>query len=107
MEELAKKTIANINERCLDFYYFRKENVMERGVALLDNVQEIFKQINFLATENPNDKDVLNMENYAINVLNDLVEAIEREDQVLLVDTLDYGVRDLMKIFVDEREEDE
>ena len=47
------------------------------------------------------------MENYAINVLNDLVEAIEREDQVLLVDTLDYGVRDLMKIFVDEREEDE
>ncbi len=107
MEELAKKTIANINEICLDFYYFRKENVMERGVALLDNVQEVFKQINILATENPNDKEVLNIENYAINVLNDLVEAIERKDQVLLVDTLDYGVRDLMKIFVDEREEDE
>ena len=106
MEELARIIIDNINKICIDFYYFRKENIMKVGMDILPNIQKIFEQINLFANENPQDKDIVGMQNFALNVIKDLLSAIENEDKVLLVDTLDFGVRELMNIFIEEGSDD-
>ncbi len=41
---------------------------------------------------------------YVIQTLEDYIEAAEQEDTVLMLDTLDYGLRELVDIY---REDDE
>ena len=47
------------------------------------------------------------MEGYNKDVLKDYVAAIEQEDVVWIIDTLDYGLRELIELYIDDAEESE
>ena len=104
MKELAKKIIQDINQICIEFYYFRRDSILKKSGKILSDIQMVFTQINLLVESNPEDADIEEIHKYIIGVMNDLLESIENKDIVLFVDTLDYGVRNIMEVFTDNEE---
>lgn len=101
MELLAKKIRDKIDNICGGYHYYKDENVLERSRELVGEVQQFcsyFLQGNIFEME---DDEYLNLQQYVVQVLEDYMEAIKQQDMVYMLDTLDYGLRELLNIFID------
>ena len=101
MEELAKELQQKINWMCIGYYYYKHTDVVERGRKLSDKIREfssIFLQGNIFGIE---EEEYIGLKNYTMEVLKDYMQSIEQQDMVLMIDTLDFGFRELLEIFVE------
>lgn len=101
METLAKSLGMKINQICVGYHYLNQSNTIEQGRGLAEEIRQFtagFLQGNIYGME---DEEYIGLQNYVLQVLKDYMEALEQRDMVLMIDTLDYGLRELIHIFVD------
>ncbi len=107
MEELARKLSNGIDNICGGFHYFKKENVLDKSRELAEDIQRFcscFLQGNIFGMEKDEYAD---FEQFVIQVLEDYIEAMKQQDMVYMLDTLDYGLRELLNIYIDVDAEEE
>lgn len=105
MEALAKKLRKEIDKICIEFYYYKQVNVVEKASKLAEDIQTYaatFLQGNVFGMEQ---EEYAGLQAYVIQVLEDYMEAIRQQDMVLMLDTLDYGLRELLMIYIDAAED--
>ncbi|MCM1307105.1 MAG: hypothetical protein NC223_00735 [Butyrivibrio sp.] len=102
MEALARKLCDAINEICIEYYYNLKNgNAVDKALALREDIEKLAGGL-FAALGNDSESEELR--SYTVGVLNDYIEAVKQRDEVLMLDTLDYGLRDILMIYIDEEE---
>lgn len=102
MEKLALKLREKIDTICYSFHYHKDNNVLKKGWELADEIKvfcSYFLQGNIFGME---EREYLDFQQYVLQVLKDYMEAVEQQDEVLMLDTLDYGLRELVNIYIDE-----
>lgn len=102
MEGLALSLREKIDTICFGFHYYKIENVLEKAGEFVEELQEFcafFLQGNIFEIE---ENEYLDLKNYVLQVLRDYTEALEQQDMVYMLDTLDYGLRELINIYIDE-----
>lgn len=101
MEALAKKLKQEIDTICEGYHYFKDEAiVMEKAPEFVPKIQQFcsyFLQGNIWGIE---EEEYLNLQKYVVEVLRDYTESLEQQDIVYILDTLDYGLRELLNIYV-------
>lgn len=105
MEELALKIRTEIDEICIGYLFYRQMDVIEKTIHLTTEIQNflgLFLQGNVFGMEN---EDYMALSDYVSGVAEDYVEAVKQEDAVLMVDTLEHGVRELLDIYLGPTEE--
>lgn len=98
MEELAKELLQQINDICIGYHYFRQTDTVDRGMELTEGIQQfasVLLESNICDTQ----REQIDFQNYILQVLKDYTEAVVQKDAVLMVDTLDYGLRGILDIF--------
>lgn len=107
MEELAKKISREINDICVGYLYLKQTDVIEKILPLTKDIQEFlasFLRGNLFGIK---EEDYRELFSYATEVAADYVEAVGQRDMVLMVDTLDYGLRELLNIYAPLAEEED
>lgn len=102
METLAKELRRDIDLICIGYHYDRQTNVVEKGKALSKKIEElvsVFLKGNIFDME---EEEYIGLQNYVLQVLRDYTQALEQRDMVLMIDTLDYGVKELLMVFIDD-----
>lgn len=105
MEELAKRLSGKIDNICGGFHYYKNENVLNRSQELANDIQQFcscFLQGNIFGME---DEEYAGFEQYVIQVLEDYMEALKQKDMFYMLDTLDFGLRELLNIYIEAEEE--
>lgn len=101
MEELAKKLAGHINDICAAFHYYKDENVLDKSKELARPISQFcnyFLQGNIFGME---EQEYLDFHQYVLQVLEDYIGALEQRDMVYMLDTLDYGLRELLNIYIE------
>lgn len=101
MEELAKKLLDEINKLCIEFHYIKKNDIIKSAVALRADIESLSRG---LLAALGTDKESEQLRAYTLQVLNDYVEAASQRDEVLMIDTLDYGLREIVGLYIDEED---
>lgn len=107
MEELANQLSNEIDDICGRYYNYKEENVLERSRGLIDDIRQFcayFLQGNIFGIE---EGEYEGFQRYVVQVLEDYIEAAKQRDIVLMLDTLDYGLRELLNIYIDVDDEEE
>lgn len=102
MEEKAKKLRDEIEKLCVEFHYYKKNHVMEKARELAEQIQDycsFFLQGNIFGMK---EEEYQGLQSYVIQVLEDYMEAIQYQDDLLMLDTLDIGLRELLMILIEE-----
>lgn len=101
METLARKICDAVNRICIEYYNFKAEDTIDKAIALRDDIEKLagglFEMLG-------NDGESQELRSYVVQVLNDYVEAAAQRDEVLMLDTLDYGLREIFMLYIDEEE---
>lgn len=106
MKELAKGLRQKIDQICGGYHYYKDENVIENARKLSGEIQEFcgfFLQGNMFEME---EEEYTELQNYVVQILKDYIEALEQEDLVFMLDTLDYGLRELLDIYIEDDAEE-
>lgn len=101
MEALAQELCREIDNICGGYHYFKDENVLERARGLAEKMQRFCKEFlqgNLFGME---EAEYQRLQNYVLQVLEDYMEALKQQDMVYMLDTLDYGLRELLNIYID------
>ncbi len=104
MEEKARKLWVVIDTICGGYHMYKDEKVIEKAKKAAGQIQEyckFFLQGNIFGME---EKEYQELCNYVIRMLEDFIQAAEQEDTVLMLDTLDYGLRELVDIYREDNE---
>jgi len=99
MEEKSKEICTIIDTICGGYYIYKDEDVMGKAKKAVGQIQEycsFFLQGNIFGME---EEEYGALYVYVVQVLEDFVEAMKQEDTVLMLDTLDYGLRELVDIY--------
>lgn len=102
MEESAKKIIQKLNSICAYFYIYKSSNSIQEGKELLSDIQQFGNYILEIVENNKEDKEWLQVNDFMLECINDYVSSIRNNDAVLLIDTLDFGIRKLANMFIEE-----
>ena len=106
MEELALEIRSEIDHICAGYYYYKNEDVLSKSRSMADDIRDFcsfFLQGNLFGMTT---KDYENLQQYVLQVLQDYIEATKQKDIVFMLDTLDYGLRELLNICIDEDTEE-
>ena len=101
MEELANKIRIDIDNICGKYHYYKDENVLTKSQGLNKEIQHFcsyFLQGNVFGMD---EQEYQELQQYVVQVLEDYIEAVKQQDMVLMLDVLDYGLRELLDIFKD------
>lgn len=99
MKEKAGQLWVVIDTICGGYYIYKDDKVIEKARQAAGQVREyceVFLRGNAFGME---EEDYLELCGYVVQVLSDFVEALEQEDAVLMLDTLDYGLRELVDLY--------
>ena len=102
METLAKELTEKVDRICVEYHYMRRTDIVERGKALAGDIQQfvsVFLQGNIFGME---EEEYHGLRNYVLEVLTDYTEAIAQRDMVRMADTLEFGLRELLDIYIDQ-----
>ncbi len=102
MEKLAKKIRNKIDTICGGYHYYKDESVLKKGRELAEEIGQYgshFLQGNRFGLE---EAEYIELQLYVMQVLEDYMEALKQQDLVLMLDTLDYGLRELLNIYIDQ-----
>ena len=100
MEELAKEINEKMTRICIEYLFLKQTDVITKVLPLTEDIQSflnVFLQGNVFGIE---EEDYEQLLSYAFRVAEDYVEAISQKDAVLMIDTLDYGLRELLNIYL-------
>ena len=50
------------------------------------------------------EEEYASLQRFVIDVLTDYLESLQQRDTVLMLDTLDYGLRELINIYIEDAE---
>lgn len=101
MEEMAKKLRREVDIICAGYHFYRQEDAVGAALKFAEEIKVFcghFLQGNVFGME---EDDYVNLLRFAAGVLKDYLEAAGEHDNVLMVDTLDYGLRELLDIYPD------
>lgn len=101
MEVLARELERGIDIICMDYYYQKDENIFPKAKALAGRIQEFcgsFLQGNIYGME---EEEYRALSQYVMEVMEDYLEALAQQDLVYMLDTLDYGLRELVNIYLE------
>lgn len=101
MEELARRLSNQIDSICEGYHYYKDENVMRPSLELAQDIRlfcSYFLQGNIFGME---EKEYTEFERYVVQVLEDYMEAVKQQDMFYMLDTLDFGLRELLNIYID------
>ena len=101
MEAFARELIEQINGVCIEYYHYKQTNVIEKVRGINEKIQQylsFFLQGNIFGVE---EEEYENLSQYVLQVLKDYCEAFLNRDMVLMIDTLDYGLRELLLLVID------
>lgn len=101
MEVLAKELKQDISKICMEYYYYKQTNVIEKGIQLSGKIQEFASALLQEDIFGIGEEEYAGLQNYVIQVLKDYMEAVAQRDVVLMIDVLDYGLRELLNIFIE------
>lgn len=104
MEKKATELLKKIQETCVKFHYFLIDTVLQDAQSNMKEIQEFCSSIlqeNIFGME---EEDYQLLQAYTIQVLEDFIGAMQHQDMVWMLDTLDAGLRELLLIFIDENE---
>ena len=104
MDEKAKKLLKELQEICVEYHYLKKDNVIEKSRDMSAEIRDFcgeFLRGNIYGME---EEEYQELQAYVIAVLEDYMEALQHEDAVLMLDTLDSGLRELLIIYIDEED---
>lgn len=99
MKDLAIELLEKIGIICIDYYYLKKHNIVDEAEKLAGSVQKFAAALIQGINEQTDTGEEEELQNYILAVLKDYIEAIDRKDEVLMVNTLDFGLRELLDIF--------
>lgn len=100
MEEKIKLINNQINELCSDYYITKRYNVLLKAKSMLNDIQDF---LIFILSGNYfelSESEYESLKKYTIELMEDIVNAIENNDVVLVIDSFDYGLRELVDIFL-------
>lgn len=100
MEELAKELRNKIDTICGRYHYYKDGTVLEKSLGLAVDIRQYcsyFLQGNIFGLE---DAEYTELQLYVMQVLKDYMEALEQKDLVYMLDTLDYGLRELLNFYI-------
>lgn len=99
MEELAQELLEKIGGICVEYYYGKKPDVIIEGEKLAEKIREFtFSLLQGISTQEQDEENML-LQQYILEVLNDYTESVCQKDIVLMIDALDFGLRELLDIF--------
>lgn len=104
MEEKAKELWVIIDTVCGGYHIYKDEKVIEKVRKAAGKIQEycaFFLQGNIFGME---EEEYQKLYRYVVQVLEDFVEALEQGDTIWILDTLDYGLRELVDIYRENNE---
>ncbi|MFG6384734.1 MAG: hypothetical protein K1V96_10820 [Lachnospiraceae bacterium] len=104
MEEKIKSLFQSVNLIAMDYLFRQKQNNIKPIQELIPQIQEFvlwFLEENRFGIEEELYRD---MQNYLLQVLEDISTAMSQEDRVLLHDAIAYGLIDYLKLFVELQE---
>lgn len=99
MEALARRLLDSINRICIEYYHLKADDTVEKAVALKEEIQEL---VSGLLTALGEDGESADLRAYVLQALRDYADAAAQRDEALMIDTLDYGIRDILKLYIDE-----
>lgn len=102
MEALAKELADKIGRICIDYYYFYKFDAVAEGEKLAGQIQEFTSVLMHGISGGEQDEENRMLQDYTLGVLSDYLEAVRQRDLVLMIDALDFGLRELLNIFIAE-----
>ena len=76
------------------------ENVLQEAQVLLPDIQLLAEDILHTEDLGLNKEDDRLVRQLLIYILEDLVQSIAYQDEVLLEDTLEYGLKDFLEMFI-------
>lgn len=107
MKEKIESLYETINEISAEFMIYQKRNNIALVKKIIPQMQEFilwFLEENRLGIE---EEQYQEMRNHLLQILKDILDAIEQEDCVLLHDAIAYGLMEYLKLFVESKQEEE
>ncbi len=101
IEELYKK----VYHACVEFAVYRKKNIKENVtdfLPLLGGFANQFLEGNYFGFD---EEDYQQLKQLLLNILNDIAQGLEQRDNVLLEDTVEFGVKEFLELFIPDEEE--
>ena len=102
MEKLATGLLEEINKICIEYYYFNKTDGIKRIQSIQPQIMEYLEVLIQTLQKNADDEDTVNICNYINGVLEDYFEAVKNDDIVLMIDTVDHGLREVLELCIGE-----
>lgn len=106
MEALAQELRREIDIICGKYHYEKIDNVIEEARKLAEKIQEFctgFLRGNIYGME---EEEYQSLQNYVLHVIEDYLDAMTYSDDIWMLDTLDFGLRELINIYIDEDTEE-
>ncbi len=107
MLEKLEKLKRSIIDECNIYVYFNKPDLIERIKPLIPDIQQFVTE--FIQTEDigvePDIKASMNAD--MLDIINDIVSAMEKNDSVLMYDALQSGLVAYLKLFVPEEDDEQ
>lgn len=102
MEELASKLLYDMDQICGGYRIFKNENVLGPAREMAGDIQKYCASLIQGNAYGMEEGEYEQFQAYVLQVLKDYIEALEQRDMVYMLDTLDYGLRELVMIYIDE-----
>lgn len=96
IEELYKK----VYRACVEFAVYRKKNIKENVADFLPALGQFankFLEENHFGFD---EEDYQQLRRLLLNILNDITQGLEQRDNVLLEDTVEFGLKEFLELFV-------
>lgn len=101
IEELYKKIFYS----CVQFAVYQKKDIIENVkqlLPLLNNFANEFLRANGFELE---EEDYQQLKQLLLNILNDIAQGMEQRDTVLLEDTIEFGLKEFVEMFIPDEQE--
>lgn len=106
METLARELERGVDIICVGYHYYKDEDIFPKARVLADRIQKFCGSFLQGDIYGLGEEEYQALKEYVIGVLEDYLEALEKRDVVYMLDTLDYGLRELLNIYIDKEKED-
>ena len=101
METMAIELEKEIDRICGEYHYVKAADVMGWAGELADGIRQFISGLLQGDIFGVGEEECVKFQEYVVQVLRDYMEAVRQQDVVLMIDTLDYGLRELLNIFID------
>lgn len=98
MEALAKELLRKIDDICFAYHVFKKSDTIEEGKKISAEMQRFLEMLMQSIAVEGNVSEKEELQRYIALMLQDYIEAVRQRDAVLMIDTLDFGLRELLKM---------